>query len=104
MNKHFEYMSLGIPFVSFDLDEGRKISGDTSIYASDNCPLSLADAMARLIDDRLLRDRVSEAGMERAKSLLRWETERANLLAAYELALGEKAVEPGLASRTTARL
>jgi glycosyltransferase involved in cell wall biosynthesis len=91
MNKHFEYMSLGIPFVGFDLVEGRKISGDTALYASDNCPVSLASGMQRLIDDHDLRAELGEAGRARARALMRWETERANLLAAYELALGEKA-------------
>jgi glycosyltransferase involved in cell wall biosynthesis len=91
MNKHFEYMSLGIPFVGFDLVEGRKISGDTALYASDNCPVSLASGMQRLIDDHNLRAELGEAGRARARALMRWETERANLLAAYELALGEKA-------------
>ena len=38
MNKVFEYMTLGIPFVQFDLDEGRKIAGDAALYAADNRP------------------------------------------------------------------
>jgi glycosyltransferase involved in cell wall biosynthesis len=96
MNKHFEYMSLGIPFVSYDLDEGRKISGDTAVYAENNCPLSLADRMATLIDDRDQRTRLAEQGKARASTLLRWETERANLLAAYDMALGGDAVAPAL--------
>ncbi|MEZ5816093.1 MAG: glycosyltransferase family 4 protein [Hyphomicrobiaceae bacterium] len=96
MNKHFEYMSLGIPFVSFDLDEGRKIAADTALYAEDNCPASLARQMARLVDDAELRAHLSNAGKARAASLLRWETERASLLAAYELALGDKLPAPAL--------
>ena len=103
MNKHFEYMSLGIPFVSFDLVEGRKISAETALYASDNCPVSLATRMAQLIDDAALRSRLAEAGRERARSLMRWETERAQLLAAYELALGDKARSPALPARTVTR-
>jgi glycosyltransferase involved in cell wall biosynthesis len=99
MNKHFEYMSLGVPFVSFDLDEGRKISGDTALYARDNCPRSLAAQIARLVDDEPLRKSLATAGQARARSLLRWETERANLLAAYELALGDKARVPAMPAR-----
>jgi len=71
MNKHFEYMSLGIPFVSFDLVEGRKISGDTALYAADNCPISLGEGMACLIDQPKLRDRLATAGRERARALMR---------------------------------
>jgi len=82
-------MTLGIPFVSFDLDEGRKIASDAAVYAENNCPLSLASRMQVLIDDSDLRLNLSKRGEARAASLLRWETERANLLAAYELVLGE---------------
>jgi glycosyltransferase involved in cell wall biosynthesis len=91
MNKVFEYMTLGIPFVGFDLVEGRKIAGDAALYAADNAPVSLAAQMGRLLDDPGLRERLAARGRERAQALLRWETERAQLLAAYELALGEKA-------------
>ena len=38
MNKVFEYMSLGIPFVQFDLIEGRKIAGDAALYATQQQP------------------------------------------------------------------
>ncbi len=103
MNKHFEYMSLGIPFVSFDLDEGRKISADTALYAKDNCPVSLAEQIAKLVDHPDLRTDLATAGRDRAKSLLRWETERASLLAAYDLALGDKALSPALDARDVTR-
>ncbi len=99
MNKHFEYMSFGIPFVSFDLVEGRKIAADTALYAKDNCPRSLGDEIARLADDVDLRRRLSEAGMARSKALLRWETERANLLAAYDAALGVGETAEAITSR-----
>ncbi len=87
MNKVFEYMTLGIPFVAFDLIETRKIAGEAALYAADNSPLSLAGRMAELLDDADRRAAQAEIGRERAKSLLRWETERAQLLAAYETAL-----------------
>lgn len=87
MNKVFEYMSLGIPFVQFDLVEGRKIAGEAALYARDNCPKDLAAQLSRLVDDGSLRTRLAETGQERARALLRWETERAQLLAAYGRAL-----------------
>lgn len=87
MNKHFEYMSLGIPFVQFDLVEGRKAAGDVSLYASNNDPADLAAKMARLIDDEALRARLAAKGRARAEAVVRWEPERLRLLAAYELAL-----------------
>lgn len=87
MNKVFEYMTLGIPFVSFDLGECRKASGEAALYAGDNDPRALATQMARLLDDADLRGALGEEGISRSRALLRWENERARLLAAYELAL-----------------
>ena len=87
MNKVFEYMSLGIPFVQFDLEEGRRLAGDAALYATDNSPASLADGIGRLADDDGLRLSLGEIGRKRCKALLRWDTERAQLLAAYEMAL-----------------
>lgn len=91
MNKVFEYMTLGIPFVSFDLGECRKASGDAALYAADNDPRALAEQMARLLDDAALRAALGEEGIARSRALLRWENERARLLAAYELALAPAA-------------
>jgi glycosyltransferase involved in cell wall biosynthesis len=80
-------MSLGIPFVQFDLVEGRKVAGDAALYATGNSPVDLARQMGRLIDDPALRARLSEEGRVRSTALLRWDTERGRLLAAYERAL-----------------
>ncbi len=91
MNKLFEYMTLGIPFVQFDLIEGRRIAADAALYATDNSPVHMAHQLGRLLDDGALRQRLSTIGSERAKSLLRWEAERAQLIAAYETALGARA-------------
>jgi len=90
MNKVFEYMSLGIPFVSFDLIEGKKASGAAAIYARNNDPKELAAQMARLFDDKELAGMLSAEGTIRARQLLKWENERARLLAAYDLALSDK--------------
>ncbi len=90
MNKVFEYMSLGIPFVQFDLDEGMKVAGDAALVARHNSPVEFAGQMARLLNDMKLRDALADTGRARAKALLRWETERAQLLAAYDCILKER--------------
>lgn len=100
MNKVFEYMSLGIPFVQFDLDEGMKVAADAALVARGNSSFELADQMACLLDDDALRAKLSATGKIRAKSLLRWETERAQLLAAYEMLLKERHVTAGAALPT----
>jgi glycosyltransferase involved in cell wall biosynthesis len=87
MNKVFEYMTLGIPFVQFDLVEGRRAAGDASLYVTDCTPEALAAGIARLADDPALRADLVAKGQERRHSVLRWEPEKARLLAAYETAL-----------------
>ena len=87
MNKVFEYMSLGIPFVQFDLMEGRKIAGHAALYAGDNSPSDLARQIGRLADDEDLRSQMSEEGLARAAASLDWEREQHALLAAYDKAL-----------------
>ncbi len=100
MNKVFEYMSLGIPFVQFDLDEGVMVAGEAALVARNNSPLELAGQMARLLDDETLRSKLSHTGKARAKALLRWETERAQLLAAYEFLLKDRTATTGAALPT----
>jgi glycosyltransferase involved in cell wall biosynthesis len=90
MNKVFEYMTLGIPFVQFDLDEGMRIAGDAALVATDNSAVGLAEHVARILDDEQLSAQLSANGKVRAKALLRWETERARLLAAYDLVLKDR--------------
>lgn len=87
MNKVFEYMTLGIPFVQFDLVEGRRAAGDASLYASECTPQALAREMSRLADDDALRAELIAKGQARRHGVLRWEPEKARLLAAYETAL-----------------
>ena len=98
MNKVFEYMSLGIPFVSFDLVEGRKASGDAALYATNNDPCGLAGQMERLFDDQDLAGALAEEGRARARALLKWENERTRLLAAYDMALADPAKSTARAS------
>ena len=97
MNKVFEYMSLGIPFVQFDLDEGVKVAGEAALVAHDNSPVAFAEQMAKLLDDKTLRETLATAGKARAKALLRWETERAQLLAAYDCILKERGASSAVA-------
>ena len=87
MNKVFEYMSLGIPFVSFDLIECKKASGGAALYARDNDPVSLGEQMTRILDDADLASALGQEGLMRARMLLKWENERARLLGAYDSVL-----------------
>ena len=93
MNKVFEYMTLGIPFVAFDLIETRRAAGEAALYASDNDSASLAAHIARIAGDPDLAGALAEEGAARAATMLNWERERPKLLAAYDLALnGPRAI------------
>lgn len=89
MNKAFEYMTLGIPFVQFDLMEGRKIAGEAALYASDNSPIDLARQLSRLLDEPELHRQLADEGQARAKALLKWDEEAQRLLGAYEAVLAK---------------
>ena len=94
MNKVFEYMTLGIPFVQFDLTEGRKIAGDACVYAHDNCPQDLSQQISRVLDDDALRTQMQAEGRKRAAESLDWNREQGALLSAYDKALAPKGKKP----------
>lgn len=104
MNKLFEYMTLGIPFVSFDLKEGRRTGGDAGIYAdTDNCPIALARGILELSDNNELRAEKARLSKARGLRLLDWNCEKAQLLAAYEKARGgRKVVRPAAGAQQSA--
>jgi glycosyltransferase involved in cell wall biosynthesis len=84
MNKVFEYMALGLPFVQFDLAQSRLEAGDAGIVAREPTASALADAMVALLEDKPLRGRMKAVGMERAKREFRWETEKQSLVELYD--------------------
>jgi glycosyltransferase involved in cell wall biosynthesis len=99
MNKVLEYMALGKPVVQFELTEGRFSAGDSSLYAAPNDAASLAECIARLVDDDELRTTMGELGRQRLATQLNWEAQVPALLAAYDRALAVRsgaAVDNGL--------
>ncbi|MEE9414995.1 MAG: glycosyltransferase family 4 protein, partial [Acidimicrobiales bacterium] len=51
MTKTMDYMSMGMPTVSFDLKESRHTAGDSAVFVAENTAESLAMAIIELIDD-----------------------------------------------------
>lgn len=86
MNKVFEYMMLGLPFVMFDLDQAKSEAREAALIAEDCSPEALADGILRLVDDEGERKRMGAWGRATAEREFRWENETASLRAAYELA------------------
>jgi glycosyltransferase involved in cell wall biosynthesis len=83
LNKVFEYMALGIPFVQYDLAESRSQAGAAAVIAKDPTPEGLGEAIVRLIDDPERRAEMAAMGMSRAREEFCWEAEKSRLLEAY---------------------
>ena len=89
MNKVFEYMALGLPFVQFDLAQSRLEAGDAGLVAKEPTPKAMADAIASLLDNEPLRHQMSRIGQERAHREFRWETEKQTLIEHYRKLFSE---------------
>lgn len=84
MNKVFEYSALGVPPVSYDLTETRRLLGDAGTYATDATSDGLARACAALIDDDDLRQRKGLEAKALADARFDWGREAQRYVSAYE--------------------
>jgi glycosyltransferase involved in cell wall biosynthesis len=84
MNKVFEYMMLGIPFVQFDLQQARREAGDAALVVSGHSPAALADGIIALADDPDRRRRMAESGHVIAGRDFQWPAEVVRYLAAFD--------------------
>jgi glycosyltransferase involved in cell wall biosynthesis len=87
MNKVFEYMMLGLPFVMFDLAQARSEAGEAAETVAQHSAPALAAAILGLLDDAERARAMGEWGRAEAGRRFRWPEEAARLLAAYDLAL-----------------
>ncbi len=83
MNKVFEYMALGLPFVQFDLKQSRLEAGDAGFVATAPTPQAMAEAIISLLNNERLRHQMSKIGKERANREFKWETEKETLIEHY---------------------
>jgi len=88
MIKTLEYMAYGCPIVQFDLNEGRRSSGDASLYAHCNDPVDFAKRILQLLNSEALRKQLSRNGRTRVEQDVNWASERASLLRAYATVRG----------------
>ena len=79
-----EYMAHGKPIVSFDLKETRFSAQDAALFVPPNDELAFARAIAVLMDDPELRQKLGRCGRERVERELQWSVTGQNLLTAYE--------------------
>jgi glycosyltransferase involved in cell wall biosynthesis len=87
MNKILEYMAYGRPVVLYDLTEGRRAAGDAALYARPNDPCDFAQLVIQLLDSEQLRRTLGVAGRRRIEQALNWQSEKLELLKAYQAAL-----------------
>jgi glycosyltransferase involved in cell wall biosynthesis len=84
--KSIEYMSLGKPFVAFDLEEVRRSAGDSALYAESGGEDEFAAKVNALLSNDDLRRTMGERGRERVLHGLTWEHSKEALHAAYDRA------------------
>lgn len=73
MNKVLEYMAFGVPVVQFDLNEGRFIAQEASVYAAENDPKKFAEETLRLLDNPELRSEMGRIGRARIAASFAWD-------------------------------
>ena len=79
-------MSLGRPFVAFDLEETRTTASDAALYAKANDEKDFAEKINLLLDTPDVRESMGQIGRERIAKSLAWGHSKQNLYAAYERA------------------
>ena len=84
MNKIMEYMALKKPIVQYDLKEGRFSAQEASLYADHKILTDLADKISYLMDNPVIRKKMSEFGYNRVINELSWEYESKKLIRLYE--------------------
>ncbi|MBN9669873.1 glycosyltransferase family 4 protein [Labrenzia aggregata] len=87
MNKVFEYMALGMPFVQFDLEQAKIDAGEAAWIVPDRTPQGLAKGMTDLLENPEKRDQMSAYASERARREFHWEIEKQSLIEAYRTLL-----------------
>ena len=76
-------MALSKPIVQFDLNENRRLAGDAAVYATNNDPRNLAEAMLSLLDNPQLRAEKGALGRQRLQGQFDWNTQEKAYLEIY---------------------
>ncbi len=95
--KIMEYMAAGKPIVAFDLPETRFSAGEGSALLVEPGSIEcFADAIARLMGDPALRERLGACGRDRIATVLNWQNAAVTLLQVYARVTGTSADRPRL--------
>jgi glycosyltransferase involved in cell wall biosynthesis len=83
MQKIMEYMSHGLPILSFNLKENRYSGGDAAVYCADYDYRTFGDAMIALLNDAGKREAMSQEGLRRYRTEFNWSASEKNLAEVY---------------------
>jgi glycosyltransferase involved in cell wall biosynthesis len=86
MNKVLEYMFFVLPIVVGELTEARVSAAAAAHYVEPGSARAMAEGIAALLDDPVLRRAMGEFGQQRLRDTLAFEYSVPNLLAAYDAA------------------
>lgn len=98
MNKVFEYMALGLPFVQFNLEQAKIEAGEAAHVVDEVTPEGMANGILELLGNEGARQRMSAYATQRAQREFHWKVEKHSLLEAYRTLLQEDAAETKAAS------
>jgi glycosyltransferase involved in cell wall biosynthesis len=87
-----EYMALGKPIVTYDLNETRWSAQDAALYIKPNDEMAFAEGIAKLMDRPDLRAQMGEFGRQRIQRDLKWDVVGQNLVRAYQKLLGASTI------------
>lgn len=77
-----EAMAAGVPVVATSAGSVPEVTGDAALLVTPGDPTALADAIARVIDDEVLRRRLVELGSKRVDAFS-WESSASSMLDGY---------------------
>ncbi|MBD3238247.1 MAG: glycosyltransferase [Candidatus Moranbacteria bacterium] len=87
-NKVLEYMAAGLPFVTYELSQDKKIAKNSAIYVKDgqkDSEIKFAKAIVDLIDSPKKRQKMGEYAKNRFKNeKYAWKYQKKELIKAYE--------------------
>ena len=89
--KCIEYMSMGKPFVAFDLEEVRRAAGPAAVYAESGTEQEFAQMIHDLLDNPGRRQEMGMLGRARVANALAWEHSKVLLWQAYEYVFQDRA-------------
>ncbi len=84
MIKIMEYMSHGLPILSFDLKENKYSAGDAAVYCETYDYKEYAEKLLLMLNDKPMLKEKSKIGLERYLETFNWNNSKINLVNLYQ--------------------